>query len=165
MHRYGLRPSPLEGNAPERANTIVTKLTSKQTLRQIRRLSVLIVLTAAISSCAVLTHTTANVKFPAPDLTLLVANLTSSDPANQEMSLAPALHTDSAQPKKVILPPGSTLAVIPATWEVISVDQTGQPHLGRIQAALTRPGRPPTAVRLHLININAQWLLYETSPA
>lgn len=143
----------------------VRRLTCKQMAGRIRRLGVIILLTIALSSCGVFGRTTTNAQLAAPDLTLLIANLTSSDPATQETALVPALRANSEEPKGIILPPGSTLAIIPGTWEVSGTDRTGQPYLGKIQATLTRPGQPPTAVSLHLIDTGTQWLLYETSSA
>jgi hypothetical protein len=95
-------------------------------------------------------------------LSQLLANLTSPDPVIQQSGLAPASRTHSGSASS-LLPVGSALAVSPGTWEVISRDRTGDPYLAEIQATLIRPGQPIAAVSLHLLHLNEQWLLYETS--
>jgi hypothetical protein len=97
-----------------------------------------------------------------PDLTQLLTSLTSSDPVVQDTGLAPALRTHPGSPNG-LLPIGSTLAVSPETWEVIGRDRAGEPYLAKIQAALIRPGQPIETASLHLVHLDEQWLLYETS--
>ncbi|GAA5154388.1 hypothetical protein GCM10023321_26120 [Pseudonocardia eucalypti] len=106
----------------------------------------------------------ANTPPAAPDLRSLVTNLTSADPAVQETALPPGLRVMSRRPPG-LLPTGSTLVMAPETWEIASLDQAGRPHLATIHATLTRPGEPAEALSLHLIHLDDQWLLYETSPS
>jgi hypothetical protein len=133
----------------------------KTLLPVVRQLVLLTILTVMLAACGSSDVTTTPRPQP-PDLTQLLASLASPDPVIQETGLAPALRTDLVSPSS-LLPIGSTLAVSPETWDVVSRDRGGQPYLAKIQAELTRPGKPIEVVSLHLIHLDGQWLLYETS--
>jgi hypothetical protein len=99
----------------------------------------------------------------APDLTRLATALTSPDPNIQETGLTPALRT-STTPAVGVLPSGSSLTISADSWKVVKVDPAGHPYLAQIKATLIRPRQPAELVSLHLVFVENQWLLYETSP-
>jgi hypothetical protein len=100
----------------------------------------------------------------APDLTALVAQLTSASAQTQQQALVPGGQAGPSQPLR-LLPPGSTLQLEPATWQVTGVDSAGAAAAGRIGAHLTEPGRPVASVFLDVMKVGGRWLLYQTGPS
>lgn len=101
---------------------------------------------------------------PPPDLSMVLAHLTSADPALQELALRPEMRAQHDETPGV-LPVGSLLVTLPETWAVDGIDGVGSPSSGTVRARLTRPAEAATEVELHVVRIGNEWFLDETSPA
>jgi hypothetical protein len=98
-----------------------------------------------------------------PDLTSFVSDLTSPDPKVQELAVAPAVRARSGEAPGV-LPAGSTIVLVPATWEMSVADEATEILRASIDATVTRPGEPSKDFSLLLVQVGDQWLLYDSRP-
>lgn len=98
-----------------------------------------------------------------PDLSSMVARLTSHDPAVQELALRPEMRARPGEPAGV-LPARSKLVILPDTWVPGQTDERGLPSSGAVSAELERPGTPVVTVEMQLVRVGDEWFVEETSP-
>jgi hypothetical protein len=129
----------------------------------VRLIGLIVIILAALIACSFSTVPERQEPTP-PDFTILVSRISSSDSDVQELALRPEMR---ARPNETpgLLPAGSSLALELSTWEAGYLDESGAPLSGTIQARLTLSAKPEITIDLHVVRLEDEWFVSESSPA